>query len=67
MYANGDNMSDFENLLDEIRIELFEETKDLDKADIMSSVNSHAQKIAQEYGIYVKESTEEGYSEAVNA
>ena len=65
MYANGGNMIDFEKQLDEIRIKLYEETKNMDKADIINSVNSHAQKIAQEFGINVKKMLEEEYSQTV--
>ena len=59
MYANGGSMIDFENQLDNIRIELYEETKNLDKVDIINSVNSHAQKIAQEFGIRIDSPAEE--------
>jgi len=46
-------MNSFENQLDIIRIKLYEETKDMDKEDIIINVNSHAQKIAQEFGIKI--------------
>ena len=44
MYANGGYMKDFENELDKIRIELYENTKEMEKEDIILSVNSHAKK-----------------------
>jgi hypothetical protein len=47
-------MNNFENQLDAIRIKLYEETKDMDKEDIIRNVNSHAHKIAQEFGIEIK-------------
>ena len=47
-------MKDFENDLDKIRIELYEETKEMDKKDIIKNVNSHAKKIAEEFGIMIK-------------
>jgi hypothetical protein len=47
-------MKDFEDELDRIRIELYEETKEMDKKDIIIRVNSHAQKIAHEFGIKIK-------------
>jgi hypothetical protein len=47
-------MNDFENQLDAIRIELYEETKKMDKEDIIKNVNSHAQKVAQEFGIKIE-------------
>jgi len=38
-------MNNFENQLDAIRIKLYEETKDMDKENIIINVNSHARKI----------------------
>jgi hypothetical protein len=55
-------MKDFENELDEIRIKLYEETKGLDTEDIIKNVNYRAQKIAHEYGIYIKQN----YFQTVN-
>ena len=46
-------MIDFENQLDSIRIILYEETKNMDAVEIINNVNSHAQKIAQEFGIKI--------------
>ena len=65
MYANGGNMIDFENQLDEIRIKLYEETKNMDRTDIICTVNSHAQKVAEEFGIKVKNIVEEEYFQTV--
>ena len=47
-------MSSFENQLDEIRIKLYEETKAMDRDDIIRNVNFNAQKIAREYGIKIE-------------
>jgi len=47
-------MKDFENELDRIRIELYENSKGMTKEDIIFHVNSHANKIAQEFGIKMK-------------
>ena len=47
-------MKDFEEELDEIRVELFEEIKGMDKEDVIKSVNSHAHKIALEHGIKIE-------------
>jgi len=46
-------MNHFENLLDEIRIKLYEETKEMAKEDIINSVNTRAQKVAHEFGIEI--------------
>jgi len=46
-------MNNFEDQLDVIRVQLYEETKKMDKEDIITNVNSHAQKIAQEFGIKI--------------
>jgi len=50
-------MSDFEDQLDLIRIKLYDETKGMDKEDIIENVNSHAKKIAQQFGIKIEKST----------
>ncbi|MCL2478715.1 MAG: hypothetical protein FWF22_04390 [Treponema sp.] len=59
-------MKDFENELDEIRIKLYEETKDLDTVDIINKVNSHAQKIANEFGFKICTTIDEIYYQVVN-
>ena len=46
-------MNNFENQLDVIRLKLYEETKEMDKEDIIRNVNFHAQRIAQEFGIEI--------------
>ena len=66
MYANGGFMKNFENELDDIRIKLYEETKGLDTEDIIKNVNSHAKNIAKEYGIQIRNTITEKYSQAVN-
>ena len=52
-------MNNFENQLDVIRIKLYEETKAMNKEDIIRNVNSHAQKIAQEFGIKIASTVNE--------
>ena len=59
-------MKDFENELDRIRIELYEKTKDMEKEEIIFNVNSHAKKIAQEFGINIKTGIEEKLFVAAN-
>jgi hypothetical protein len=59
-------MNNFENELDRIRIKLYEETKELNKKDIIFKVNSHAHKIAQEFGITVKSKKTEDYYQTIN-
>jgi hypothetical protein len=44
-------MDNFENQLDEIRIKMFEDTKNMDKIEMMNMINEHARQIAKEYGI----------------
>ena len=46
-------MNNFEDQLDEIRIKLYEETKEMNKEDIIRNVNAHAQRIAYEFGIKI--------------
>ena len=55
-------MKNFEDELDKIRVELFEETKGMDKKDIIKSVNSHAYKIALEHGIKIEHRVKDEYS-----
>jgi len=52
-------MNNFENQLDVIRVKLYEETKEMDKENIIKHVNSHAQKIAQEFGIKIENKVDE--------
>ena len=59
-------MKDFEDELDKIRVELYEETKEMDKKDIIKSVNSHACKIASEYGIKIEHRAKEEYLQTIN-
>ena len=47
-------MNNFENQLDDIRIKLYEETKDMAKEEIIENVNAHAKKIAKEFGIIIE-------------
>jgi len=59
-------MKDFEFELDRIRIELYEGTKEMDKKDLIRNVNSHAQKIAQEFGISMKSKIKEEHFQIVD-
>ena len=58
-------MNNFENQLDIIRLKLYEDTKGMDKEDIIRNVNSHAQKIAQEFGIKIESMVNENYIQAL--
>ena len=60
-------MNNFEDQLDIIRIELYEETKEMDKEDIIRNVNSHAHKIAQEFGIKIESMVNENYIQALTS
>jgi len=59
-------MNNFENQLDVIRIKLYEDTKEMDKKDIIKNVNSHARKIAQEFGIKIESKVNETYFQTMN-
>ena len=59
-------MNNYENTLDEIRIKLYEETSNMEKDEIVRMVNTHAQKIAQEFGIHIVQETHENYSQTMN-
>ena len=67
MYTYGGFMKDFENSLDDIRIKLYEETKELDIEDIIKSVNSHAQKIAKEFCTKIEAAASEKHFQTINS
>jgi hypothetical protein len=46
-------MNNFEDQLDKIRLELYEETKDMAKQDAINHVNDTAKRIAVKYGIKI--------------
>jgi pyruvate formate-lyase activating enzyme-like uncharacterized protein len=58
-------MNNYENELDEIRIKLYEETNSMGKDEIVRMVNTHARKIAQEFGIPIVKETGENYFQAM--
>jgi hypothetical protein len=49
-------MNNFEDELDTIRIKLYEETKNMDTTLLVNTVNSHARKIADEFGFKIMNS-----------
>jgi pyruvate formate-lyase activating enzyme-like uncharacterized protein len=59
-------MNNFEDQLDEIRINLYEETKEMDKKEIIKTVNSHAKKIAHEFGIIVSNTRDKTYLQPIS-
>jgi pyruvate formate-lyase activating enzyme-like uncharacterized protein len=59
-------MNNYESQLDEIRIKLYEETNGMAKNEIINMVNSHAQKVAQEFGIHIVKEPIENYPQFVN-
>jgi hypothetical protein len=59
-------MNNFENELDEIRIQLYEATKEWDKNDIIRNVNSHAKKVADEFGINIVSTVAEEYIQSTD-
>ena len=58
-------MNNFEDQLDEIRVQLYEETKAMDTEEIINAVNAHAHKIAHEFGITVSSPVNENSFQAV--
>jgi len=59
-------MKDFENELDRIRVELYEETKGLCPDDTIKNVNSHAKKITHDFGIKTEAAIKEERYQAVH-
>ena len=58
-------MNHFENQLDEIRIALYEETKEMAKEDIINNVNARARIVAQEFEIKIEKLIEDRYVQPV--
>ena len=58
-------MNNFENQLDEIRIKLYEEAKEMNLEDVIRNVNSRAKKIANDYGIKIGTKIEENHLQTV--
>jgi hypothetical protein len=58
-------MNNFENQLDAIRIKLYEETKEMDKEEIIRNVNSHAQNIAKKFGIKIESTINQKYFQTI--
>ena len=54
--------NDFERQLDEIRIDLYERTKDLTNGETVHITNENAKKIAERHGIILTKSAA-GYAE----
>ena len=59
-------MNNYENELDETRIKLYEATSNMEKDKIVRMVNTHAKKIAQEFGIHIVKEADENYSQTMN-
>ena len=47
------NENNYEDMLDAIRIDLYEQTKDMTNSDAARVTNEHAKKIAEEFGIKI--------------
>jgi hypothetical protein len=60
-------MNNYENELDNIRVKLYEETSNMEKDEIIDTVNTHAQKIAQEFGIRMAKEITENHLQPINA
>jgi len=43
----------YEDVLDAIRVDLYEQTKDMTNSDAACVINEHAKKIAEEFGIKI--------------
>jgi len=46
-------VSDFENQIDDIRVSIYERTKDLANVEAATSTNDNARRIAEQYGIKI--------------
>jgi len=59
--------NDFENQLDKIRVELYEQTKDMTNADAAKAANDHGQKLAAKYGIKIMKGAQGPLTESARA
>ena len=46
-------MNDFENQLDTIRVEIYEQTKHMSNAEAVKAANDHGRELAAKYGVKV--------------
>jgi len=46
-------VSDFENQIDDIRVEIYERTKDLANNEAANSTNDNARRVAEQHGIKI--------------
>ena len=46
-------MNDFENQLDQIRVEIYEQTKDMKNAEVVKAANDLGKALAAKYGVKV--------------
>jgi len=46
-------MNDFENQLDKIRVEIYEQTRELKNAEAVKAANEHGKALAVKYGIKI--------------
>lgn len=53
------NHDGFENQLDKIRVELYEQMKDLPQDEALALLNGNAQKLAEEFGFTIVKDTDE--------
>jgi hypothetical protein len=59
-------MNNFENQLDEIRVSLYEQTKNMSSAEIVEATNKNGKKIAEQFGIVItKGESGSGMPEAI--
>ena len=58
---------DFETQLDQIRVELYEQTKNMSNMDAIRVINENARKIAKQYGIKIVKGTEIVSSKSAHA
>jgi hypothetical protein len=59
-------MDNYENELDKTRVKLYEETNNMKKDEIIGMVNTHARKIAEEFGIRIVKEIPENYFQPIN-
>jgi len=60
-------INDFENQLDKIRVEIYEQTKDMKNAEIVMAANNHGRALAVKYGIKIVKGTPGSPVKSANA
>jgi hypothetical protein len=60
-------MNDFENQLDKIRVDLYEQTKNMDNSEAVKAANDYGNALAAKYGIKIVKGATGSLEKSVSA